>query len=545
LRRNVAELSRREYDLVIVGGGIYGVCAAWDATRRGLSVALIDRGDFGGATSANSLKIVHGGFRYIQHADLVRMRQSIRERRALMRIAPHLVSPIPFLIPTYGHGMQGKAILALALGLYNLVAFDRNRGIRDPERRIPWGEVVSRAECLRRFPVLERKGLTGAVVFSDAQMYSPPRLVLSYLRAAVRAGAEAANYARATGFLRDGDRVVGVRARDVLAREELEIRGRVVLNASGPWAPDVLAAVGARLRFPLALTKDLYLVVRRSPSRSYALAVPSADTDPDAIMSRGGRHFFVIPWRGHALIGSTHVIYEGPPDEFQVTDKDIHEIIRRVNEACPALNLAVDDVTLWNTGLVSFGSHYGKRSRVIDHAREHGLDGLITIIGVRYTTARGAAATAVDLVCQKLGRHAPRSLTDTTPIYGGAIESVDDLMREAVQRRPPPVNQTVMEALVRNYGSAYGEVLKHLGQDGSWAQTLGTSMVIGAEVIHAVREEMAHTLSDVVFRRTDLGTAGHPGDAALQACAALMASQLGWDQERVGTELEAVRRVFP
>jgi glycerol-3-phosphate dehydrogenase len=283
--RDLARLSSNDFDLLIVGGGIYGICSGWTAALRGLSVAIVDRGDFCCATSANSLKLVHGGFRYIQHLDVPRIRESIRERRILLRIAPHLVHPIPFVIPTYGHGAQGKGPLLIALALYNLLAFDRNRGLKDPERRIPWGQVISKEECLQLFPALERNGLTGGVIFYDGQMYNPPRLALSYLKSAVEAGAEAANYVEVSGFLRDRDRVIGIKARDLLTGNDLEVRGRVILNASGPWVEELLRHMDVPgLRPPLPFSKDLYLVVGRLLNQRYALAVPSKHTDPNATL---------------------------------------------------------------------------------------------------------------------------------------------------------------------------------------------------------------------------------------------------------------------
>lgn len=545
MKREPARLAGKDYDLVIIGGGIYGICAAWDATLRGLSVALVDRGDFCGATSANSLKIVHGGFRYIQHVDLGRIRASVHERTVLMRIAPHLVHPMPFVIPTYGHGMQGKEILAVALLLYNLVAFDRNRGLKDPNKRIPWGKVLSKDACRRLFPELQQKGLTGGVMFYDGQMYNPPRLALSYLKSAANAGAEVVNYVEVTGFVRDRNGVTGIKARDLLTGHELETRGRIVLNAAGPWAEQVLATLDARLDPPLLLTKDLYLVVNPVLSKQYALALPCKYKDPDAILSRGGRHLFIIPWRDHTLIGSSHVIYEGAADGFAVTDKDRQNLIDEVNEAYPAFGLTPKDVSTWNAGLVPFGDYYGKRSRIIDHARDHGTEGLVTVIGMRYTTARVIAKNAVDLVFKKLRRKAPPSSTAVTPIYGGETECFDDFLRRATEARPPGLDAEVMHALLRNHGSQYRDVLKYLDEDPTWAETVEGSTLTKAEVIHAVREEMAQKLGDVVFRRTGLGTTGNPGESALRTCAALMAAELGWDKTRMQEELDQVGKVFP
>jgi glycerol-3-phosphate dehydrogenase len=553
MRRDPARLARGDYDLVIIGGGIYGICAAWDATLRGLSVAIVERGDFCSATSANSLKLVHGGFRYIQHADICRMRQSIHERRVLMRIAPHLVHPIPFLIPTYGRGLQGKEILAFALVLYNLIAFDRNRGLQDPQKRIPWGEVISKGECLRLFPALEKQGLTGGVVFYDGQMYNPPRLALAYLQSAVNAGAEACNYLEVTGFLRNRQRVTGVKARDVLTGNKLEIRGKTVLNASGPWAAQVLQHLDIhRLHPPLRFSKDLYLVVARPQTTRYALAVPSHHTDPNAIVSRGQRHLFIIPWRDYTLVGSSHVAYEGRPEEFAVTEKDIQELMDEINACYPAAALTRQVVSFYNAGLVPMGENdprarslrLAKRFRIIDHEAVDGLAGLLTVIGVRFTTSRHVAQKTIDLVFHKLGRKPPQAATAVTPLYGGQIERTGEFLKRESEKRPFGLSPRVMQHLLRNHGSTYPEVLHTINGNPDLRETIGTSKVIKAEVVHAVRAEMAQKLGDVVFRRTDLGTAGDPGAAALSTCAALMAAELKWDKTRMQKELDEVQQVF-
>ncbi len=545
MNRNPANLTQKEYDLVVVGGGIYGICAAWDAVLRGLSVAMLEKGDFCGATSANPLKIVHGGFRYMQAANISRIRASSRERNTLMKIAPHLVSPLPFVIPTYGRGMKGKEVLSLGLALYNTVVFDRNSGQNDPSKRIPWGALFTKDETLRVFPALDPNGLTGAVAFYDAQMYSPPRLAMSYLRSAVEAGADTLNYAEVTAFLGDERRVRGVRARDVLGGGEFEVRGKVVLNATGPWSPHILRPLGIALKHPLIVTKDLYLVANRSLSEKYAIAIPSRHKEPTAIVSRGMRHFFVIPWRGRSLIGSSHVIYDGNPDEFRVTDKDIEELMDEVNESYPALNLTRDDITFFNSGLVPYGDYYGEHSRVIDHASDHGVEGLVTVTGVRFTTSRGIATKIVDLAAKKIGKPVPKSMTDTTPVFGGEIGRFEDFVDSVVSERPHGLGEGVLKPLLRKYGSKYGEVLKYAVQNLMLAATLGESTVTKAEVLYAVREEMAQRLGDVVFRRTELGTAGHPGDTALRDCANLMAAELGWRQARIEQELDEVNRVFP
>ena len=517
--RKVSALSGKKYDLVIVGGGIFGICAAWDGALRGLSVALIEGGDFAHATSANCFKMVHGGIRYLQHLDLYRVRESSYERNVLLRIAPHNVHPLPIVVPTYGHQLQGKELLYAGLLAYGLVAFGRNRKIKDQQRRIPLGRLISRAECIRTYPGLKTEGLTGAVILYDAQMYSPARLALSYLKSAVNCGADAANYVEAKGFIQEGNRVAGIIAEDRLSGDQLEIRGNVVLNAAGPWAEHLVRRwLGVKSNPRFVYSRDSYFVVARRLVEHEALALRVKYRDPDAILSRGNRHIFLVPWNDYTLIGVWHSVHTGEPNGFTVTAANLQGFINDVNEAYPPLELTLKDVSMCNAGLVLLGDDqpgtidvsYGKRSQLIDHEKAHGTKGLVTMVGVRYTTARGVAEKAIDLVFKKLGKHPPRSRTDTIPIHGGDIACFERFVRESTMQPCRALSLDLMPGLLRNHGSEYREVLKHIAEDSTTAQTLGGSKVTRAEVIHAVRKEMAQTLADVVFRRTDLGTGGSP-----------------------------------
>ena len=554
MRRNIQELTAEEFDVVIVGGGIFGLCAAWDASLRGLSVALLDAQDFAHAASANCFKMIHGGIRYLQHADLYRVRQSTRERSALIRIAPHLARPLPIFIPTYGHGMKGREILATGMKLYDLLTFDRNRGIPDPSRRIPPTRSVGRQEALERFPDLDRSGLTGGAIFHDGQMYSTARLALSFLLSASERGAKAVNYAEVTRFIQSGDRIIGVYARDTLSGEEFEVRGRVVLNATGGWANRLLrGSAQPGLEPAPTFSRDAYFVVRRPFPGGHALAVTGRTRDPDAVFSREARHLFVVPWRDHTLVGVWHSVWQADPSQARVTESDLTTWIAEINEAYPAMQLGMDDVALTQCGLVLFGENaegakdlsYGKRSLLVDHARKDGVEGLVTLVGVRYTTARLEARGAIDLVFRKLGLTPPHCRTEYEPIHGGGFDSFENLRGEATQALSHDLPAAVVEALVSNHGSAYRQVLECVAEGHQLGDILPESHTMVAEVVHAVRDEMAVRLSDVVFRRTDLGTAGHPGRASIEAAANLMAQELGWSAGERQHQLDDTFAVFP
>ena len=554
MKRDIRGLSESQYDVIIVGGGIFGCCAAWDAASRGLSVALVEKQDFSHATSANCFKIIHGGIRYLQHGDVPRIRESSRERNAFLRIAPHLVKPLPIVIPTYGHGMEGKEILTLGTYLYGAIVFDRNRGIHDPARKLPLCDILSRKQVLELFPALDQNGLTGAVIIYDGQMYNPPRLALAFLQSAVQAGAQVANYLEMTKFLQSGNRVTGIHVTDRLTGNSFQIAGKVVVNAAGPWAEQLFSrAIGQHIDPGCTFSRDACFVVKKRLVRDYALAMQGRTTDPDARVSRKARHLFAVPWRDYTLVGVWHIVHKGAPEDFTVTESEIQGFIDEVNGAYPDFGLTMEDVTMWNAGLVLFGENtpgaknlkYGHRSRLIDHARDHNVENLISLIGVRYTMARREAQRVIDMVYRKLGQTPPKSNTATTAIYGGHIHDFEGFLQQAIEERPPTFQPDIINSLVCNHGSEYRNVLTLIPEDSTLGNPINGFHVIRAEVIHAIRREMAQKLSDVVFRRTDLGTGSYPGEHALQECADLMASELGWDSARIRQELSEVDAEFP
>jgi glycerol-3-phosphate dehydrogenase len=341
-------LSNSPYDLLVIGGGIYGAWIAWDAALRGLSVALVDKGDFASATSSNSLKIIHGGFRYLQHADFRRMRQSIRERRDLMKVAPHLVHPLPVLIPSYGSWMQRKELMALALAMNDLMAMDRNR-LQDPQKHITRGRVLSRQEVERLVPDVPSEGLSGGLVFHDAQVYSSERLVISVLRSAAGAGAALDNYVEVTSLLKDGNSVAGVVAHDVLTGDRFEVRARMTVNATGPWSERLLGLLGEHYQNDTTPAVKAVNLVTRRLVEGYAVGVASANgyRDADALISRSDKFLFIAPWRGYSLIGTTYTSFDGHPDRLEVTPGDVEDLLQKFNRAWPSARLGFDDVSLF------------------------------------------------------------------------------------------------------------------------------------------------------------------------------------------------------
>lgn len=535
--------------MLVVGGGAAGAAAAREASLRGYSTALIEREDFGAGSSAQCFKVVHGGIRYLQHADLGRLRASCRERSIFLRIAPHLVAPMAFAIPTYGHGRSGKWLLRAGMLAYDACTVDRNRGLPDPARRIASTRTLSRAETLDCFPSLEPRGLTGAAVFEDGQMYNPPRLVLAFIAAAVELGAVAANHIEAEHLLTDRARVIGVRAHDRLSGERFDIRARVTINAAGPWAEGLLDEQGA------TYSRDACFVIARQPP-AMALAVQGATRDQDALLAREARHLFLVPWRGCTLVGVWHTVVPREPDAVRLSRAELARFLEEINAAHPALRLQMSEVLEVCYGLVPFGDaarqrpgtlSFGKESRIVDH-RARGLPGLVSAISVRYTVARRDAAAAVDLASAQLGsarlQAGAAHASARRPLPGGDIEDFVRFERSLAQEYRGAFPQPVLAALARNHGRLAARVLALARTEPALRQCLPGTAVLAAEVAFAAREEMAQRLVDVVFRRTELGTAGHPGEPALAATEAILRRELNWGLRRAAEEREAADQHF-
>lgn len=557
MKRDPATLSKSEYDVLIIGGGIHGATIAWDAALRGLSVALIDKGDFVSGNSSNSLKTVHGGLRYLQQADFRRMRASIRERGLLMRLAPHLVYPLPFLLPTSGKLMKSKWLMHIGMAVNDIVGFNRNKLHKDPSKFIPKCRVISRKECLELAPGLDKSGVTGAAVWYDGQMHNSERLALEFILSAAKQGAEAANYIQANGFMLENGKVIGAKAKDLLTGDEFEIRSRLVINATGPRIDNTLGLIENRQAArSIQLSTAMNLIINREIVSKYAVGVRSRyqNSDPGGKVYRGSRVLFLAPWRGATIVGTQHRPFEGEPEGFSVTEEMITEFIDEINVAYPGAQIRRDEVAFVHQGLIPMDGTYPKlgevkltaHHKIHDHEHEEGLAGLISVLGVKYTTARDVAERTVNLAFKKLGKKVVKCRTDEEILVGGRIEQMEDFLNDAIREKPHGLDEKIIRHLVHTYGSEYKTIINYVDDDPDLGSAVpGSSEVTKAEVVHAVREEMACKLSDVLLRRTDLGAAGHPGEECIDACAQMMAEESGWDIEKTQEEIKQVTRIYP
>jgi glycerol-3-phosphate dehydrogenase len=530
--RDVDRLTGQTFDVLVVGGGIYGLTIAYDAAQRGLSVALIERDDFGSGASFNHLRTIHGGLRYLQTLDIGRARESIRERRTLAQIAPHAVRALPFALPLYRSLTKGKLAMRAGFALDRVVSFDRNRGV-PAAHRLPGGRVVSRATAIQRFPGLRRQGLTGAAVWHDYITTESDRLTFSWALAAVEHGAVLANHVEARTPVMDGRRVAGAHAFDTIDGREIQISARVTVNATGGQIDRLLAPIGASARIPLLKAMNL---------------VTSRDAGEEALggRSRSGRHLFLVPWRERALFGTWESPRPCRPDDTGVHEEDVAAFIAELNQAFPSLDLKLADITHVHRGVVPAVAHADGHASLQGHEQlRDDVEGMVSIAGTKYTTARAVAERVTDALLQKLQRPAVMCRTAATVLPGGTVRDVSLAVAEARREHDEGLPTDTIPHLIAAYGSRYRDVI---GLAGGVAQgrvrIARDSPVIGAELVWAVRHEMAVTLADAVIRRTPLGALGYAGDTATTLAAAIVGAELGWTAERQRVEIAAVREFY-
>ena len=526
--RDTGQLARETFDVLVIGGGIHGLTTAYEGAQRGLRVALVERRDFGAATTFNHHKTLHGGLRYLQTADLRRMRESIGERRAFARIAPQLISPQAFVTPTWPRLTRSAIALRAAFVVDQLLAYDRNAGV-PASHQLPPGRVLARDEFLGLVPEARSLPITGGAIWYDYRTDEGDRLTLAFALAAARFGAVLANYVDAVEPLRQNGRIVGMTARDTVSGSAIEIRARVTVNAAGADAGRIMAGFGARRAFPLV--KAMNLVTQRGASGP-AVALPSAE----------GRLLVALPWRGRLTIGTSHGDQLSGADDTRVTTDEVSIFLDEVNAAFPWLAVTLDEVSIVHRGVVPARVRPGAppalldRADVRDHAQD-GIEGAVSIVGVKYTTARRLAEQTVDLVAGKLRRTIAPSRTSQLPLLAP--------VRGEDAEVPKPLDAGPADRITRVYGATAARVLGLHAEQPELGRPLAEGVAItGAQVLEAVRHEMALTLEDVVVRRTGLGAAGYPGDVVVRACAVLVQQELGWDAERTEQEVAAVQRFY-
>jgi glycerol-3-phosphate dehydrogenase len=533
----IARLAKETFDLLIIGGGITGAAIARDAVLRGLSVALIEKGDFASGTSSRSSKLVHGGLRYLKGRHVRLVRESLRERGVLLKIAPHLVEPAPFFLPVYAGGRDGRLKLRLGLTAYDLLAgFGGDIGRHS---------VLSREQMLEAEPLLRPEGLQGGFRYFDC-VVNDARLTMATVRSATEDGALALNYVEATGMQRDGDRVSGITFRDTLGGKTGAASARVVVNATGPWADSLREMAGVKRM--LSPTKGVHLVLSRSRlGLSTIVVIPRAD-----------RILFAVPCGDSVYVGTTDTFFDDDPGTAAIDTADATYVLDAVNALFPSVRATAPDVVAGWAGVRPLVAAEGQPlpsdvSR--DFEIDLGPEGFYSIAGGKLTTCRAMAESLLNRVIEKegprLGWQTKPCRTAETPLFGGNIDGFDRYAMSAANALaggwnvPPEAAQR----LVKTYGTEHVRLLGVARRDATLLQPLAKGCpVLRVEAVYAAEQEMALTLQDFMERRTELMLFDpqHCLDGAEEA-ANLMGDALGWSrherQRQVSLYREAVARM--
>ena len=516
--RAVRELADQEFDVLVVGGGVVGAGAALDAVSRGLSVALVEAVDWAAGTSSRSSKLIHGGLRYLEQRDFGLVREALRERALLLnRIAPHLVRPVPFLFPLR-HRMWERIYVGAGIGLYDTMG---------GSGAVPRHRHLSHRRALRVAPALRGDALVGGIQYFDAQV-DDARFTMTLARTAAGYGATVVSRARATGFVREGERVAGAHVRDLENDREITVRAREVINATGVWTDETHRLAGARGDLSVRASKGVHLLVPRDRIR----------LDTGLIMRTEKSVLFVIPWSRHWIIGTTDTAWELGKDAPAASGADVDYLLDHVNSVL-TVPLTHDDVEAVYAGLrplLSGGAEdTAKLSR--EHTVSRPVPGLTVIAGGKFTTYRVMAKDAVDAVAGRLPMNVPGSVTDRLPLAGAVGYEVlwNDRRRLAARAG---LHVARIEHLLNRYGSCVGELLELIAADPSLGEPIASAAdYLKAEAVYAVTHEGALHLGDVLRRRLRASMEEwDQGAAAAPEVAALVAPHLGWDDEAAGRE---------
>lgn len=536
MERFIEHNTHEKFDVIVIGGGITGASVAYEAATRGLKVALLEKKDFSWATSAVTSKMIHGGLRYLVNGEIGLVRESLRERRVLENIAPNFVYPWPMMMIHYKKPLKNnKWVVKIGMMVYDALSFDKNF-TWDACKKIPMHRTISSQEVLQQESHVRAEGLTGASVFYDCVSIFPERFTLAFVKSAVAYGAKVSNYAQVEGFMMEGtNRVIGVKVKDLFTGRLHDISGTVIINCGGPWADIVLgmAKTNGSGATTLRRSEGIHIITsKRLLSGHYTIGS----------MTPAGRHFFLIPWRNHTLIGTTDKPFNGNPDDYRVTKESIMELIADVNSSFGDGNLCFADVKHTYGGLRPLieketkETYSSSRKYEIYDNKDEGLDGLITVEGGKYTTSRRLAENCLKVVAAKMGRDLGKSITEKHFLAGCEIKDLCVFLND-VQKNKNGFSSATLDYLGRNYGTEYEAVLTLAQEDKILSETVNEDGEILAQVVYAVRKEMARTLSDIVMRRTGIGTLGNPGETVLRKVAQIAAKELQWDQNRIEKEI--------
>ena len=513
---------QHDFDLIVIGGGINGVGIARDAALRGLKVCLLEQGDLCNGTSRWCSRLIHGGLRYLEHAEFSLVRESLREREVLLHIAPHLVEPLAMLVPLYAGARRGRWLVGAGMWLYDLLSWDKS---------LPKHRMLDVQEALRLAPGLRPEGLVGAAHYFDAQVAFPERLVIENALSAVEAGASIRSYCRVDRILVRDRRLAGVRYTDLRNDTQHDLTAARAVNAAGPWVDRVLDGLDRELPDFMGGTKGTHIITRRFEGAPETACYVEAHSD--------GRPFFILPWNGLLLIGTTDIRYAGNPGEVNADPAELDYLSSETNHVFPGAKLDRHRILYHYTGVRPLpkrekGSEGAitRRHSIRHHRRV--CRGLYSVIGGKLTTYRNLAEEMTDRIVRSLSVRARASETAARPLPGATVplSEVDRTLRSY-----QAMSDASREHLLAVYGARALEVASLTERSPELGDVIcPATHAIAAEIVFAFEQEMATTLSDVLMRRSMIGLAPDLGAAALPGALSAARRFLGWDRARADQE---------
>jgi len=510
-----------DYDIAVVGGGLNGAGIARDAALRGLRVILLEKNDFGGGTTSYSSRLIHGGLRYLEYGELPLVFESLRERRRLRHLAPHLVKQLKLIIPVFSDSRRSKFIIRLGMIAYDILSIGK---------KIPRHRMLSKDEILKEAPGLRQEGLKGGAAYFDAQIDFAERLVLENIIAAKEAGAEVRNYSPVIGINVAEGRVRGLQFADLISGRETEIRARVIINAAGPWVDRVLATVNREMPTFMGGTKGSHIIVDEFPGAPAAACYVEAHKD--------GRPFFIIPWNGQYLVGTTDIRYEGDPGDVVASPDEIEYLLSETNRVFPSAKLTSSNIHYAYAGVRPLPkrekgpeSAITRKHIIFKHRKQ--ARGLISIIGGKLTTYRNLAEQAVNKAARLIDSESGPCRTRKKPLPGATeLENVT-----ADLKSNSGLSTQCVERLLSIYGSRAAGIADLANTGSSVGFVDEPETALAAEVIHAIRGEFAKNLIDIVHRRMMVGLLPDQGRAMAANIARIAAGELGWDKVETKQQL--------
>ncbi|MBW1848811.1 MAG: glycerol-3-phosphate dehydrogenase/oxidase [Deltaproteobacteria bacterium] len=541
MERFIENYSGEKFDIIVIGGGITGATVAYDAASRGLSVALVEKKDFGWATSSATSKLIHGGLRYLANMEFDIVRESLRERRTITNIAPNLVYPAPVMITCYNTNKNNSFWkLKIGMVLYDLLSFDKSF-TWDKSKKIPSHKTISAKKAVELEPVVKKEGLKGAHIYYDCASQYPERLTLAFIKSAVRKGGSVSNYAKAEEFIfLDQNEIIGVKIKNLLNGEYVELKGELTINCGGPWADEILELTSDKVRKKSIVRSEGIHIITRKLTRDHMVTYSKS--------SRTG--FFMLPWRGHTLIGLTDKQYKGDPDAYKVTKESILELLADVNEYLGEGNkLKYEDILYTYGGLRPLVGDESQDTRkmsrkyeIFDNADE-GIEGMITVEGGKYTTSRNLAEHVLKVVGKKLKKNLGKCITHRQHLVSCEIRDLPEFLEE-IKKKNPEIDGKTIDWLGRLYGTEYKSVIEMAGNDKTLLEPVNPDGEILAQILYAIKKEQAKTLQDIVLRRTGIGTLGNPDKELIKKVADIAAKYLGWDEEKKAEEISGTLQSF-